>query len=339
MLGGMSEQPHRAGKQPASGVEIPGLGRTISRLGFGTAALMSRVSRRDSVRLLETALEEGITHFDTARSYGFGEAELAVGDVLAGRRDRITVTTKVGILPPRRSALLSPAKAFARGLLRAAPSLRAPLRRGAGGLVVAGRFDVESMTASLHTSLRHLRTDYVDLLLLHQPSCEMLASDEPLAFLERVQREGKVRQFGVAADAGAITYALEQAPAYAPVVQLANNVVEPMLLRIPAAQGRTVIAHSPLGAWMSGLLQSLKHNGTMAAEWSRALEADVREPGCLPQLALQWAMADVPRGVVLFSTTKPAHVREDAAALRTAASSERLRRFEQLMRQWAMSRA
>ena len=123
---------HRA-RSPADGrvmrtVRLPGTDLTPSRLGFGTSLLMARLGRRESVRLLEVAHESGITHFDTARAYGYGEAESAVGDFLAGRRDAVTVTTKVGLLPPRNSRGLRAAKAVARAAVSRAPALRARLR-------------------------------------------------------------------------------------------------------------------------------------------------------------------------------------------------------------------
>ena len=65
-------------------VELPGSELRLSRLGFGTAGLMARLGRRESVRLVEIAHDSGITHFDTARAYGYGEAESALGDFLAG---------------------------------------------------------------------------------------------------------------------------------------------------------------------------------------------------------------------------------------------------------------
>jgi D-threo-aldose 1-dehydrogenase len=79
---------------------------TTSALGFGTAQLMARIGRRESVRLLHAAFDAGITHIDTARLYGYGAAESAVGDLLAGRRHQITVATKFGIFPPARSPML-----------------------------------------------------------------------------------------------------------------------------------------------------------------------------------------------------------------------------------------
>src|ERR1700734_2088316 len=74
-----------------------------NRLGFGNGGLIHDVSRADSLRLLEVAYDSGLTYFDTARMYGFGCAEALLGDLLAGRRDRIIVASKAGILPASRS--------------------------------------------------------------------------------------------------------------------------------------------------------------------------------------------------------------------------------------------
>ncbi len=114
--------------------------RMPSRLGFGTAALMARLGRRESVRLLEVAHESGITHFDTARAYGYGEAESALGEFLSRRREGVTVTTKLGIQPPRRSRGLDMAKATARVVARRVPAVRPLLRRRAESLAQTGSF-------------------------------------------------------------------------------------------------------------------------------------------------------------------------------------------------------
>jgi aryl-alcohol dehydrogenase-like predicted oxidoreductase len=52
--------------------------------------------------MLERAFALGITHFDVARAYGFGRAEGILGKFLRGRRDQVTVATKLGLQPPRR---------------------------------------------------------------------------------------------------------------------------------------------------------------------------------------------------------------------------------------------
>ncbi|MGI4827816.1 MAG: aldo/keto reductase [Janthinobacterium lividum] len=316
-------------------VQWHGIEQELSPLGFGTSALMSRVNRRDSARLLQTALDAGITHFDTARSYGFGEAEMAVGDLLAGRRDRVTVTTKVGILPPRRSAGLAAAKAVARGLLRVLPGMRDQLRRRAGGLVQAERFDTASMTDSLHTSLRQLRTDYVDFLLLHEPSFAVLATTEALSFLERVQREGKVRNFGIAATPEVAEIALEQAAEYTSVLQLSHGVFTPNLQSLRRGPPGVVFTHSALGTRFGALQAQLKQDARLRAQWTEALRVDLGEPGSLVGLALQYARVALPRVVVLFTSTQPAHVLQNAAALKPVISAEELKKFEALVQEWS----
>ena len=70
----------------------------MSVLGFGCAALMGRASRGESLKALGTALDAGITFFDTARSYGYGASEGLLGQFLQGRRDKVILCTKFGIL-------------------------------------------------------------------------------------------------------------------------------------------------------------------------------------------------------------------------------------------------
>lgn len=324
------------GKAGALRVRLGDAGFELSRLGFGTSALMSRVNRRDSVRLLRTALECGVTHFDTARSYGFGEAESAVAEVLRGQRDLITVTTKVGILPPRRSAGLSAAKAVARGVLSVLPGMRAAVRRSAGSLVQAGRFDARSMEASLHASLRQLRTEYVDVLLLHEPAAEVLRTHEPLEFLERVRREGKVRAFGIAATAEVAAYALRETPAYPGLVQMPNSVFAPRLQEL-SGRKRVGFTHSAMGPSLAELRAALAQDAALRERWLRELQVDVLQPGGLERLALQYALEDLPEGCVLFTSTRPEHVRENAAVLRTAADPEQIGRFARLVQEWTRS--
>src|ERR1700744_6008843 len=74
----------------------------LPRLGFGCSGLMASLDRFESARVLRSAAEAGISHFDVAPSYGYGEAEGVLGEFLRGRRDAFTVTSKFGIAPPSR---------------------------------------------------------------------------------------------------------------------------------------------------------------------------------------------------------------------------------------------
>src|SRR5665213_3755850 len=102
-------------------IALADTGRETTRLGFGGAGLMGRLSERESLRLLETAYDAGIRHFDVAPSYGHGMAERCLGKFLRGKIDQVTVATKYGILSPQRAGLLDIARNVTRPVLRRLP--------------------------------------------------------------------------------------------------------------------------------------------------------------------------------------------------------------------------
>ena len=59
----------------------------LSHLGFGCAPIMGRISKSHALRALAFSFDCGVTHFDVARSYGFGQAEEIVGGFIKGKRD------------------------------------------------------------------------------------------------------------------------------------------------------------------------------------------------------------------------------------------------------------
>jgi aryl-alcohol dehydrogenase-like predicted oxidoreductase len=148
-----------------------------SEIGFGTWALGSTwwgdVSEAAGKRLLEEALELGITFFETGDAYGQGANEELVGRVLAPHRDRVQISTKFGYV------------------------LEEGRREHAEG-ERPQRWDGPFVRAALEGSLRRLRTDRVDLYQLHNPRMEAIDSDECFATLEALRDEGKIRHYGVA---------------------------------------------------------------------------------------------------------------------------------------------
>ena len=270
-------------------VVLPGTGLTPSRLAFGCAALMARLTLRESVRLLEVAHDSGITHFDTARSYGYGEAESALGEFLSRHRDAVTVTTKLGIVPPRRSRTLQAAKPLARAIATRAPALRPLLRRRAAAMGQAGRFSPAEARSSLDTSLRELGVDRVDILLLHECRPDDLRSAGLLDFLEGAVREGKVGSFGVATDCESTRVILAERPRYARVVQLAHSAVDPELERLPALADTALITHSAIGPALRPLAELMRDPGRRE-RWSHALDVDCARPAVLGRLLLAYAL-------------------------------------------------
>jgi D-threo-aldose 1-dehydrogenase len=312
-------------------IKLPRVDFAISRIGFGTSMLMSRLNRKESARLLDAALDGGITHFDTARLYGYGEAESVLGSTIASRRGRVTITTKVGILPPKRTPLLSIAKYIGRRVVAQVPQLRAKLRRRAEAMIQPGVFDIPAITSSLETSLRQLRTEYVDFLLLHECSQADLEKTELLEFLDATQRQGKVRHYGLAATPAVTELALVRFPEYAPVVQFANSVFEPTIRRLDLDDHPAIFAHSPLSVGFANLFSELSTRPAWAAQWSSRLGVDCQNRHALGRLALQYAMYSNPAGVVLFASSNEATIQANALTDAAAIQPEQMTLFEELV--------
>ena len=172
----------------------------ILRIGFGCGRILGGSEAAASRRLIETALDCGIRHFDTAPSYGGGQSEAILGDVLCGVAD-VTVTTKVGaqVVAPR---TIGTAHRFYRQwlkpLLARAPRLKATVL---GHL--PGRRDVprppealtgEMVQRSLERSCAVLRRR-PDILLLHEP-LRLAIADEVLPLFHTLARDGAIGDFG-----------------------------------------------------------------------------------------------------------------------------------------------
>ena len=184
--------------------------RTLA-LGFGCGSVMGRVGRSASLRAMNAAWDSGITLFDTARSYGFGEAEAVLGEFLQGKRDQAVVATKYGIPVQRQSG----AKRLAVGVVRSAfkvPGVRGLVRAKGERAAVFGEFSVAGARASVETSLRALGTDYVDILYLHEATEAVLQDDEMMEALDALVKAGKVLRVGVYGGEGVIDAAIKLTP-------------------------------------------------------------------------------------------------------------------------------
>jgi diketogulonate reductase-like aldo/keto reductase len=318
-----------AGYYVASRVSLP-TGATTSPLGYGCSQLMARTGRAASIRLVEAAYDAGIRHFDVARLYGYGEAEGALGELLARHRDEVTVTTKLGLEPPARSRGLALAKAVARPLARALPPLRRLARERASRMIEGGRFGVADARASLETSLRELRTDRVDLLLLHECRPADL-TDELLDFLGERVRDGSVGAIGIATDPESSSAIVRERPAAAGVVQVHSGVTSPTLRERPElARAELAITHSPL--LDLDAVHAHAAASERAARWSEALGVDCRDRRRLGELLLAWACDANDGGIVLFSSRDPDNIAANARLELGPERREQVARLAELVR-------
>lgn len=192
---------------------VPGLRSSV--IGFGCAPILGSIDRDTAQRALSVAFEEGITHFDLARSYGFGEAERLVGTFAKGRRDRIIIATKFGIEATPLALVTRPFKSLVRTLLsvrrhklrgQTSPaqspavgiSQKPPSHFTSNLLHTRKEITAKEMVRSLEKSLQELQTDYVDYLFVHEPLSPIERIEELANMANRLKQQGKVRAWGMA---------------------------------------------------------------------------------------------------------------------------------------------
>ena len=141
-------------------------GLIVSAVGLGCNAFGTRVEAETTDLVVDTALEHGITLFDTADIYGHGQSEELLGAALGTRRDQGVVATKFG------------------GDMK-----------GANGPDWGARGSRRYIRRAIEASLRRLDTDWIDLYQIHFPDA-LTPIEETLAALDELITEGKVRYIG-----------------------------------------------------------------------------------------------------------------------------------------------
>lgn len=303
-------------------VSLIGTGVQTTRLGYGCASLMGRLSKRESRRILDVAFDGGIRHFDTAPLYGYGESEALLGEFIKGRRDRLTVATKFGIQPPKRSVALATAKSAARAVVTVFPGLRKQIRRHAEQLTQTGCFTASECTRSVHTSLRELRTDYIDIFLMHEITPAQI-TPELVAALEAAKRKGLIRAYGTATTSqNTISIRAQELPC-GDIAQFPSSVFDNVLARLPNRNAAGIITHSSLGLSFKALTEELASNSELRETWSRDLGFDCSDLRSVGALLLQAAMEENASGIVLFSSVNEQNIRRNAALLSDQRYSDR----------------
>lgn len=265
-----------------------------SILGFGCAPILGAVGAKTAGRALGEALDRGVTHFDVARSYGYGEAEAFLGKFLAGRRDQVVIASKFGIRATWKASLLRPLKPLVRAMrprqggapatATAAPPTPAPPRNDPFHERVP--FTAIEMRRNLETSLRALKTDHLDVFFVHEPKAGLPHLDELADTAIALKQEGKIRAWGLAYD-------------WADRQPLAASLAAFDVLQFNASPGAAHYA------------DAIAAHGNAP----NVLFAPMRQRGGLePTDALRKLWNDFPNSVVLCSMFDPAHVRANASA-------------------------
>ena len=301
----------------------------VSAIGLGCMNLShaygSPISAEQGERVLLAALDAGVTLFDTAALYGFGNNETLVGRVLKPHRRRITLASKGGMAGVQ----------FADGTKR----------------VIDGR--PEALRRNCEDSLRRLQTDVIDLYYLHRWDKSVPIEDSVGAMAELVQA-GKVRALGLS-EVSAAT--LRRAHAVHPIAAVQTEYSlwtrnpEIAVLDTCRELGTAFVAFSPVARGFlcdapldlaaldaKDIRRSMPRfepaNYAANLGLLPAYVALAGELGCTPaQLALAWLLHKAAHIVPIPGTTSPAHLLDDLGASQVTLDASAMARLEGLINQ------
>jgi aryl-alcohol dehydrogenase-like predicted oxidoreductase len=296
-------------------------GLQVSVVGLGCNNFGRRIDLEATRAVVDAALDEGVTFFDTANTYGRGQSEEFLGQVLEGRRDQVTLATKFGM----------------------------DMGDGKGP-----RGSRDYISQAIEASLSRLRTDTVDVYWYHRPD-GVTPIAETLEALDGLVRRGSVRAIGASnfsaqqlqeADAVARERGLTRFTAvqnqYSLLVRDAERDV------LPACE-RLGIGFVPFFPLASGLLTGKYRRGEAGPSGARlsdreeiatdeqfklidALQgyADARDVS-LVDVAIGALISRPVISSVIAGATKPEQVRANAAAARWQPSDEDLAELKELL--------
>jgi len=294
----------------------------VSVVGLGCNNFGWRIDAEASAKVIDAAIESGVTFFDTADRYGKGQSEDFLGRALGKRRDQIILATKFGM----------------------------EMEKGQQG--ASPKYVLEAVDASL----RRLRTDRIDLYQLHQPDPKTPITDT-LGALDELVRAGKVREIGCSNFSVAqIREATDASQGRAQFVSVQNEFS--LFHREPETNGvlpeceRRRLAFLPYFPLASGLLTGKYREGKKLPEGSRAadgwgpkvfteqnlaivellIEFAESEGHTILELALSWLLSHKPVASVIAGASKPEQVRANAKAADWQLAADDLAQIDAIMR-------
>jgi len=339
------------------------MGRTglkVSTYCMGVMNLGSQVSEKDSLKIIETAIEQGVNFFDAADMYVTGKAEQILGKAIKGKRDSIVLATKVGHwLKMKDNVRVEAAD------IDGKPTPYSPWEGGGE----AGPNDMglsrKHIMQGIEASLRRLDTDYIDLYYCHMPDYDT-PLEETLRALDDLVHQGKVRYIGCSnycawrlckALGVSAMHNLARFECVQPPYNLLARDIEYELMPLCASEGVGMCVYSPMAAgFLSGKYDKAKgpiegarfaigHLGLRYNQqyWSDSnfeavdkLKQTASAHGRnMAQFALAWVLQHQPITSVVSGASSLAQLEQNLAATELKLSEEELRACDEV---WSVLR-
>jgi aryl-alcohol dehydrogenase-like predicted oxidoreductase len=304
-----------------SGIRVGEIGYGAMGLTWAYGAPVSAEREQEAIDLIARAIDLGVTFFDTAEMYGPFTNEQLLGKALRGKRDRVVIATKTGIVPQERGARLA-------------------LERD-------GR--PQTIKKAIEGSLRRLGVDRVDLYQLHRVDPNVPVEESVGAMAELVT-EGKVRAIGLSE---VDVETLRRASAVHPIATLQSELslwtrdVLPRILPWCKEHGVALLAYSPLGrGFLTGRLtqsqigmddfratlprfqgENFDRNKRIVEQVERVAKRVGATNG---QVALAWVLAQGEGVVPIPGTKHIAYLEENAGAANVHLSADDLRDLDRI---------
>jgi aryl-alcohol dehydrogenase-like predicted oxidoreductase len=293
-----------------SGLEVSALGLGCMGMSFGYG---NSIAKEDAIKLIHSAVERGVTFFDTAEAYGPFENEELLGEALAPFRNKVVIATKFGF------------------------------KEGKPQLGLDSR--PQTIRAVTDAALRRLRTNVIDLLYQHRVDPNV-PIEEVAGTVKDLIKEGKVKHFGLS-EAGAQTIrkanAVQQLTALQSEYSLWWREPEQEILPTLEELGIGFVPFSPLGkGFLTGKIDAnttfdktdFRNTVPRFSEENRkANQALVdllgiigKEKNATPaQIAIAWLLAQKPWIVPIPGTTKLHRLEENLASIELTLSANDLK--------------